>query len=115
MISDKLFGYLGFAAKARKLSAGYNTCLMLVEKRKVRLLIITEDTAEGSIEKMARKCEAGHIDYRVFGTREELSRITGRQGNNIFAVTDAGFARVILDEIDRIQAEGEVFNVKKGI
>ena len=67
MISDKLFGYLGFAAKARKLSAGYNTCLMLVEKRKVRLLIIAEDTAEGSIEKMTRKCEAGQVDYRIFG------------------------------------------------
>jgi ribosomal protein L7Ae-like RNA K-turn-binding protein len=115
MISDKLFGYLGFAAKARKLSAGYNTCLMLVEKKKIRLLIIAEDTAEGSIDKLTRKCRAAHTDYRIFGTREELSRITGRQGNSIYAVTDNNFARVIRDEIDRIQAEGEVLNDKKGI
>jgi ribosomal protein L7Ae-like RNA K-turn-binding protein len=115
MINNKLFGYLGFAAKARKLSTGFNTCMMLIEKRKVRLLIITEDTAAGTTDKLTRKCRAKDIEWRIFGTREEMSGITGRQGNNIYAVTDDNFANVIRTEIDRIQAEGEMFDDKKGI
>ena len=108
MISDKLRGYLGFCAKARKLQAGYNTCLRLIDKRKVKLLIVCGDAADNTKEKMTQKCRSGGIPIRVFGEKEELSRITGRRENSVFAVTDEQFAKVIGEEIDRIRSEGEV-------
>lgn len=108
MISNKLRGYLGFCAKARKLQAGYNTCLRLIEKRRVKLLIVCGDAADNTIEKMTQKCRSGGIPVRVFGEKEELSCITGRRENSVFAVTDGQFAKVIKEEIDRIRSEGEV-------
>ena len=42
----KLLSYMGFAAKARKIVNGYNTCVFTMEKRRVRLLIIAGDLAE---------------------------------------------------------------------
>ena len=43
---SKMMSYLGFAAKARKIVNGYNTCIFMMEKRKVKLLVLEEDLAE---------------------------------------------------------------------
>ncbi|MBQ1407970.1 MAG: ribosomal L7Ae/L30e/S12e/Gadd45 family protein [Eubacterium sp.] len=108
MLTDKLSAYLGFAAKAGKLMNGYNTCLSLIDKRKVRLLIVAEDSSDNTKEKMQRKSRAGKTEFRIFGTSEELSRITGKTESTVFAVTDEGFAKVIRNEIDRIRSEGVI-------
>lgn len=112
---DRLSAYLGFCARARKLQKGYNTCLSLIQKGKVRLLIVAEDSSENTIGKMTQKCMSHHTACRVFGTRDDLSHMTGSSGNGIFAVTDGHFAKVIREEIDRIQSEGEMLNDKEGI
>ena len=80
--------------------------MSLMKRGKVRLLVVAEDSAPNTVEKMTRKCESSGTDYRVFGTKEELSQITGNSGNGVFAVTDRGFAKAISGEIDRIQLEG---------
>ena len=48
----KVMSYLGFAAKAGKIVNGYNTCMFMMEKRKVRLVLLAADLAENSIKKM---------------------------------------------------------------
>lgn len=109
MLSNKLLGYLGFAAKARKLQTGYNTSLLLIEKRRVKLLIVAEDSSYNTIKKMSQKCTANGIDMKVFGTKKELSNITGKRESSVFAITDLNFAKAIIREIDRIQSEREAF------
>ena len=49
-MENKVFSYMGFAAKARKLVTGYNTCDYMMEKRKIRLLILAEDLSENSVK-----------------------------------------------------------------
>ena len=100
----KLLCYMGFAARARKLASGYNTCVFTMEKRKVFLLIIAEDLADNSKKKIISAAERTKTKYRVFG------KMTGNEGKGIFALTDKNFADVISKEIDYIQAlEREVF------
>ena len=104
----KVMSYLGFAAKAGKIVNGYNTCMFMMEKRKVRLVLLAADLAENSIKKMISLASKHRVPYRVFGTMEELSHMTGTAG--IFAITDTNFAEVILKEIDDMQSsEKEVF------
>ena len=106
----KLLSYMGFAARARKLASGYNTCVFTMEKGKVRLLIIAEDLAENSKKKMISAAGKYNVKYRIFGDSEEMSRMTGTAGKGIFGITDENFANVILKEIDHIEAlEREVF------
>ncbi len=109
MSDGKLSAYLGFASKARKLQTGYNTCLSLLERRKVRLLIVAEDSSANTIEKMTSKCEKTGTEIRVFGSKEHLSQVTGNAGKGIYGVTDDNFAKVIKQEIDRMRSEGKVF------
>lgn len=106
----KVMSYLGFAAKAGKIVNGYNTCMFMMEKRKVRLVLLAADLAENSIKKMISLASKHRVPYRVFGAMEELSHMTGTAGKGIFAITDTNFAEVILKEIDDMQSsEKEVF------
>ena len=109
MVRDKVMTYLGFAAKSRNLVTGSNTCQMMMEKGKIKLLIVTDDIAENTMKKMLQCCNRNNIEYRVFGNSDELSRITGKSGKGIFGITDKHFAEIIVREIDQIQSEREVF------
>lgn len=110
MREDKLYSYLGFAAKSRNMVTGYNTCILMMGKRKIKFLIITQDLSENTVEKMIKECNKNKVKHRIFGTSEELSRVTGKTNKGIYGITDNNFANVICTEIDRIQSkEKEVF------
>ncbi|MGC2872627.1 L7Ae/L30e/S12e/Gadd45 family ribosomal protein [Ihubacter sp. rT4E-8] len=108
MTRDKVYSYLGFAAKSRNLITGYNTCSMMMERKKVKLLLLTTDLAENTVEKMLRQCSRNKIKYRIFGESEVLSHAVGQSGKGIFGITDGHFAEIICKEIDLIQSEREV-------
>ena len=108
MLTDKLAGYLGFAARARKLQTGYNTVLSLVEKRKARLVIVAEDATEGTRDKISGKCSSHSVPCVIYGKSDDLSHVTGTGQTTVFAVTDGDFAKVISGKIDRIRSEGDI-------
>lgn len=103
-MENKVLSYLGFAAKARKLVTGYNTCIYMMEKKKIRLLILTEDLSENSVKKMVSAAEKHRVPCKIYGSREQLSRMTGNIDKGIYGVTDDNFAKVISDGIDQIQS-----------
>lgn len=108
MTRDKVYSYLGFAARSRNLVTGYNTCSMMMDKNKIKLLILTEDLAENTVKKMQQQCGRTKTEYRIFGESDVLSHRTGNSGKGIFGVTDRHFAEIICKEIDLIQSEREV-------
>ena len=105
---NKVCSYMGFAARSRNLVTGYNTCLLSMNKKKIKLLILTEELSENTLNKMIQQCTKTKTEYRIFGNAEELSKITGKDGTGIFGIIDKHFAEIICTEIDRIQSESEV-------
>lgn len=106
---SKVESYMGFAARARKLFTGYNTCIFMAEKRRLRLLILAEDLSENSKEKMLKAAKQYKLPYRVYGNMQDLSHATGCEGKGIFGIADENLANAILSEIDRQSSEKEVF------
>lgn len=98
-MKSKLESYLGFARKSGNLVFGAGTCEINMAKGKVKLLIIAEDTAENTKKKLISKAEREGVPCRIYGRADELSRITGADGRNVFAVTDSNFAKVIEEQI----------------
>lgn len=96
---SKLESYFGFARKSGNLVFGAGTCEMNMARGKVKLLIIAEDTAENTKKKLIAKAESAGVLCRVFGCADELSRMTGAAGRNVFAVTDSNFAKIIDEQI----------------
>lgn len=107
----KIDSYLGFAAKSRSMVTGYNTCLMMMDRKKIKLLILAGDLSEKTVKKMREAAKNKSIPCRSYGTSEELSRICGKQGKGVFGITDMNFAKAIINEIDgkNAIAEKEVF------
>ncbi len=97
---DKVLNYLGLAARGRLLANGYNTCLYMMDKKKIRLLLIASDISENSVKKMVSSAERKKVPYRIYGTVEELSHITGKTSSGIFGITDENLAKAISEEID---------------
>lgn len=109
MKRSKTESYMGFAARARKLFTGYNTCVFMAEKRRLKLLILAEDLSENSREKMVKAANQYRIPYRIYGNMQDLSHIAGTEGKGIFGIADENLANAILSEIDRQSSEKEVF------
>lgn len=107
MKNNKVFGLLGFAAKSRNLVTGYNTCIYTMNKNKIKLVILASDLADNSKEKMVRACQGMEVTYRIYSDMESLSKVTGKVSSGIFGITDEGFAKAILKEIDLNQSEKE--------
>ncbi len=100
----KIDSYLGFAKRSRNLLMGYNTCLLAMNKKKLKLLILASDVSENTIKKLVKTAKDRNIEYRIYGNCEELSQICGTTGRGVFGITDQNFARVILKEIDEDQS-----------
>ena len=99
-MKDKVLNYLGLAARGRMLAIGYNTCMFMMGKRKVKLVLLAEDLAENSVKKMLSLCKRNNVPYVVYGTKEVLSHRTGKDDSGIFGITDENLAKAIQDEID---------------
>lgn len=97
--------YLGFAKKSGNLLAGYNTCVSAMNKGKIKLLIICEDVAENSMEKIIGLARAKHTKYRIYGHSDDLGPISGSPGRAIFGITNGEFAETILEAIEQEKKE----------
>jgi len=103
-MKDKVLRYLGLAARGRLLVTGYNTCIFMIGKGKVKMIVLACDLAKNSVEKIVSAAERNKIPYRFYGSKEDLSHITGKENSGIFGVTDENLSRAILEEIDHIQS-----------
>jgi len=99
-MKDKVLNYLGLAARGRMLAIGYNTCMFMMGKRKVKMVILAEDLAENSMKKMLSLCTRNNVPYVVYGTKEILSHRTGKEDSGIFGITDENLAKAILEVIE---------------
>lgn len=100
MMKDKVLNYLGLAARGRMLAIGYNTCMFMMGKRKVKLVVLASDLAENSMKKMLSLVNRNNVPYIIYGTKEVLSQRTGKEDSGIFGITDENLAKAILVEID---------------
>ncbi len=105
MRNEKVYTYLGFAARARALASGYNTCLSMLKKRRIRLLLLAEDLAEPSKQKMTEAAERQGVPWRAFGSMDSLSHAAGVQQRGIYGVLNAQLAETMMREIDHMQPE----------
>lgn len=101
---DKVLSYLGLAARGRLVATGYNTCVFMMAKNKVKYLILAEDLAENSKKKMISEANKKGVPYGIYSTKEALSHITGKEDSGIFGVTDINLAKAISSEIENIQS-----------
>ncbi len=97
---SKLESYIGFAKKSRNLVTGSSTVMYYMDKKKVKLLIISKDTSDNTKDKLIKSAKKNNTKYVIYEDCENLSRAAGEGYKTSFAILDDNFAKVILKEID---------------
>ena len=102
---SKLESYMGFAAKSGNVVSGTFACTDAMRRGRARLLIIAEDTAEGTKRKLCGEADKIKVPVRVYGRSDDLSRMVGKTGRSIFVIKDDNLAKVIDEQIEEGKKE----------
>ncbi len=104
MIDKKILGFIGLAARARKVSFGADSVELQIKKRKSHIVIISNEASNRSCEKFIKLCEENNISYIIGGNIEELSKAIGKVNKAIISVDDINMAK----QIKKINNGGEI-------
>ncbi len=95
MINNNILGLIGLAMKAGKVAFGADSVEESIEKRKVKLIIVSEDSSERTKNKFIKLCERYNLPIIVDGNIDELSKAIGKNNKTIIGIKDINFANSI--------------------
>lgn len=101
---NKIYGLLGLCMKAGKICFGTESCIDMLNKRKIKLLILAKDSSERTIENFQRICEFNNVPLYIFSSKDELSKSIGKNNKTVFGIRDKNLA----DAIKKILDGGDV-------
>ena len=90
---------MGLSAKAGKIAFGTDSCLEMIAKHKLKLVIVAEDSSERTINNFKDKCEQNNIDFYIFGKKDDLSKSIGKVNKAVIGIKDKNLADAIKKEI----------------
>ena len=96
MINNKVYGLLGLTAKAGKIAFGTDSCLEMIAKNKVKLIIVAEDSSERTINNFKEKCKQNNFDFFIFGKKDDLSKSIGKVNKTVIGIKDKNLAGAII-------------------
>ena len=97
---ERIYSFLGLAAKAGKLISGEETCERAIKLQKARLIIVSDDASDNTKKKFNDMCKYRNVEIRVFGLKQSLGKYTGKDIRSVLAVTDRKFAEHLREMID---------------
>ena len=103
MKKSKILGLIGLSAKARKVSFGADSVELQVQKGKVYLIILAQDSSSRTKEKFQKISEENNIPIIITQTIEDLSNAIGKSNKAILGIEDINLA----NEIQKIYNGGE--------
>ncbi len=107
--SKKVLGLLGLCTKAGAICFGTESCIDLINKRKVKLIIVAEDSADRTKRNLEFICKNNNVKICFFSTIEELSKAIGKNNKAVIGIKNINFA----NQIEKIINGGEIIGENK--
>lgn len=98
MINDKILGLIGLAMKAGKVSFGADSVEETIEKRKAKLVILSEESSERTKTKFEEICKKNEVPIIIYGTIENLSKSIGKNNKTVIGIKDLNLSKSILEK-----------------
>lgn len=95
MINNKILGLIGLAMKAGKVSFGADSVEENIIKKKIKLVILSEDSSERTKNKFIEICKKYNVPVIIDGDIETLSKTIGKSNKAIIGIKDINFAESI--------------------
>ncbi len=101
-MKERILNLLGFAQKSGNVLTGENTCEIYLKKRKVKLLIVSEDISENSLNKLMNLASTYKVKVYQFGNRDELSSAIGKCNRTAVGIKNEGFKKSLIKLFDEM-------------
>ncbi len=102
-MTDKIYLFIGLAMKAGKLVSGEVNCEKTIKSGKACLVIVSEDASANTEKKFKDACSFRKIPFYLFGEKESLGRLLGKDIRSVVAVTDTGFAQRLAEMLESFE------------
>lgn len=100
-MNEKLFGMIGMAKRAGKVSTGEFICSRAIKNGEAKLAVIAKDAAENTKKSIVNSCKYYNVKYIEVGSMADLGKYTGSSSERAVAVVnDNNFAQAILDRFN---------------
>lgn len=100
MKSNKIYGLLGLARRAGKISFGTESSQETIEKKRAKLVIVATDSSNRTKKHFKELCEKLNVEFRMVGNIELLSQSIGQVNKAVFVIKDENFAKELIKRID---------------
>ena len=100
MENNKIYGMIGLARKAGKLSFGTESSKDTIERNKAKLVIVAEDASDRTKKNFKDLASIYNVPIRVFGNIEDLSNAIGQVDKAVLVIKDENFSKEIIKRID---------------
>ena len=97
---NKIYSLISLAQKAGKVKSGEFSTDKSVKSFGAFLVIVPNDASDNTKKMFTNMCEFYQVPMYVFGTKEELGHMIGKQMRSSVAITDEGFAKTIMKHLD---------------
>ena len=95
MINNKIWGLVGLAARARKICFGADSVEQEIKKKKVRLVLIAQDSSDRTKTKFQNLCKENNVESLIIGDIDTLSKSIGKQNKAIVGIKEENLAKQI--------------------
>lgn len=93
---NKFLNFLGLVKRSGNILDGYNKCEETIGKKKVYLVVFSNEISAKSKEKFVKKCEKLNIPYIDGFSKEELGLSIGKKEINIVGILDKNMAEKLM-------------------
>lgn len=100
MITNNIYGLLGLARRAGKLSFGTEASIQTIEKGKAKLVIVASDSSDRMKNNFIQICSLKNVSIKIVGNIEELSKSIGQANKAVIVVKEENFAKELIKRID---------------
>ena len=100
MIDNKVYGLLGLARRAGKISFGTESSIETIQKGKAKLVIVTTDSSDRTKNNFEELSKKFNVEFRIFGKIENLSKSIGQNNKAVIVIKDKNFSNEIVKKID---------------
>jgi len=94
-MQNKVLSYISLACKAGKIKSGEFAAEKALKEGIACLILVADDASDNTKKHFRDMCSYRHIDYRIFGTKDELGHACGKDMRSSIAVCDVCFSKCI--------------------
>ena len=97
---NKVFSLIGLATRARRVVSGEFSTEKSVKSGRSHMVIVSEEASDNTKKMFTNMCTYYHVPVCFFGKKEELGHSMGKEFRASLAITDEGFAKTLVKQMN---------------